>query len=204
MYKALEPSPTQSLRARIGDIVLVPARVNGVGIDKRSIRLVIDTKGLPSIRVTNAHGEGTVGYVDPTYVYHAYNRLPSSMLQNLANREPVELLREGFVSLGHSQQQAERYANHATVLVEDFTVPVDMDLSPAASTAEWRNRVEEGNRDWARMCQESETRMKLRQRQMSLLGLEPSMPAFAETELKRHTQGERALPGVMLASGFLE
>ena len=195
----MDPPRTQTLRGRVGDIILVPARVSSVGTDNRSIRLIIDTRGLPSVRVTNSENGAQVGFVDPTLVYHAYNRLPSSMLEHLSKHESFDVIRDDFVSLGHHEEQANRYARHAISMVEDSMSPVDVEVLHAPSPSEWRRRVEEGTRDWERMCKQAEQKVKDQKRRMAMLGLEACVPTFPEEE---QAVRDEALPGVMLARGF--
>jgi hypothetical protein len=118
------------------------------------------------------------------------------MLEHLADRAPVDVLQEDFVSLGHDENQATRYAKNAARLVDDEMCPLELDgmHGPHESTLR-RGMEEEGNREWRRMCKEAEKRVKERKDALSLWGIDspPSSPLAAPP---------CPLPGVMLASGF--
>jgi len=102
---AVDPRP--HLRASLGDIVFVPARVTAVGTDKRSLRLCVDT-GIACIRVNeSASGAPFTGFVRPELVYHASNSMPSCIVEKIAMASPVCSVSEELQTLGHSKADAD-------------------------------------------------------------------------------------------------
>lgn len=200
-YFESAPPRNVSIRGRVGDIILVPARVSSVGTDdKRSIRLIIDTRGLPSVRVSKSDEGGEMGYLDPTFVYNPHNRFPASMLQHLSDRAPTEVLHEDFLTLGYSEAQAKRFADNSVRLVQDYMCPLEMEFLQKPSSS-FRQCVEEGNSAWDRMCKNAQESVKDRQKEMAVYGLDTPLPLIEEEEL---SSSPSTLPGVMLASGFME
>lgn len=125
--------PCPRLRASVGDIVFVPARVKTVGTDNRSIRLCIDT-GIACIRVNDSpSGSPPTGFVPPELVYHANNSLPSAMLERVAMASPLDSISADFQTMGHTKAQSDIMAM-ATPWVRSlcFTDPQRIQLSAAA------------------------------------------------------------------------
>ena len=95
------------LRAAVGDLVFVPARVNQVGTDKRSIRLCIDT-GIPCIRInSSSSGAPPTGFIPADLVYNAANSMPSSIVEKIATGGPLDSISEELQTLGHPKVQAD-------------------------------------------------------------------------------------------------
>ena len=98
------------LRACLGEIVFVPARVTAVGEDKRSIRLCIDTGASECIAVKpSPDGNNTfkTGHVHPEMVYNAHNSMHRTVMEKVALSATLDSISAELQTLGHTKEQAD-------------------------------------------------------------------------------------------------
>lgn len=193
--------PQPRLRAAIGDIVFVPARVQVVGADKKSIRLCIDT-GMACVRVNeSASGAPKEGFVPRELVYNAHNSLPSCVVERIAMSSPLDSVSEDFQTMGHTKAQSDIMAM-ATPWVRNlcFTDPQRIQLSASAimsaSTASMRLSL-------AHPTKRSYMDANGKPKDVAALLGDFGRTAELDRELWENDLPPSKWPGVMIASGLV-